>query len=68
MLKTSDAGSPSVSTAEILITLVGFTLLYAVLALIAGRIFLEKARKGPDPEGGEGDDSDSTHDDLALAY
>ena len=68
MLKTSDAGSPSVSTAEILITLVGFTLLYAVLAVIAGRIFLEKARKGPDPEGGDGDGTDSTHDDLALAY
>jgi len=67
MLKTSDAGSPSVSTAEVLITLVGFTLLYAVLALIAGRIFLEKARKGPDPERGPDEKTDSD-DDLALAY
>ena len=32
MLKTDDAGSPSVSTAEVLITLIGFTLLYGVLA------------------------------------
>ena len=51
LLKTSDADSPSVSTAEVVITLVGFTLLYGVLAVIAGRIFLNTARKGPAPEG-----------------
>ena len=39
LLKTSAAGSPSVSTAEVVTTLVGFTLLYGVLAAIAGRIF-----------------------------
>ncbi len=68
MLKTSDAGSPSVGTAEVLITLVGFTLLYAVMAVIAGRIFLHKARIGPDPEGSGDEDPDSKRDDLALAY
>jgi cytochrome d ubiquinol oxidase subunit I len=64
MLKTDDAGSPSVSTAEVLITLIGFTLLYGVLALIAGRIFLAEARHGPDPEGGR----EEGEPDLALAY
>ena len=64
LLKTSDAGSPSVSTAEVLITLVGFTALYGLLAVIAGRIFLRKARKGPDPEGA-GKDGEP---DLILAY
>ena len=66
MLKTSDAVSPSVSTAEVAITLIGFTLLYGVLAVIGGRIFLQKARKGPDPEGGR--PSDEGEPDLALAY
>ena len=65
MLKTSDAGSPSVSTAEVLITLIGFTLLYGVLAVIAGRIFLDKARHGPDPAPGEREEGEP---DLALAY
>jgi cytochrome d ubiquinol oxidase subunit I len=65
LLRTNDAGSPAVSTAEVLITLVGFTLLYGVLAFIAGRIFLNRARKGPDPI-----DADREEDepDLALAY
>jgi len=67
MLKTSDAASPSVSTAEVAITLVGFTLLYGVLAVIAGRIFLEKARKGPDPERAP-QPNDGGEPDLALAY
>lgn len=66
MLKTGDAGSPAVSTAEVLITLIGFTLLYGVLAVIAGKIFLEKVRVGPESEPGEGDDEDER--DLALAY
>ena len=65
MLRTSDAGSPAVSTAEVLITLIGFTLLYGVLAVIAGRIFLEKARKGPDPAEPEKEEGEP---DLALAY
>jgi len=67
LLKTADAGSPAVSIAEVLITLVGFTLLYLVLAIIAGRIFLVKARKGPDPESTDGEESPA-HDELALAY
>ncbi len=67
MLKTSDAGSPAVSTFEVLVTLIGFTLLYLVLAIIAGRIFLEKAKKGPDPEKEPGEE-DTREDDLALAY
>lgn len=67
MLKTSDAGSPAVSTFEVLVTLIGFTLLYLVLAVIAGKVFVSKARKGPDPEGDE-DPQAAHNDDLALAY
>ncbi len=65
MLKTSDANSPAVSSAEVWITLVGFTLLYGVLAVFAGRIFLKIARKGT-PDAPEPDDGGKP--DLVLAY
>ncbi len=65
LLKTSDANSPSVSTAEVLITLIGFTLLYGVLAVFAGRIFFKIARKGT-PDAPEPDDGGKP--DLVLAY
>jgi cytochrome d ubiquinol oxidase subunit I len=64
LLKTHAAGSPSVSTAEVLISLVGFTLLYGVLAAIAGRVFFQTARKGPVEEG----KADEPGQELALAY
>ena len=66
LLKTEVAGSPSVSVAEVLISLVGFTLLYGVLAAIAGRIFVREAREGPDAEGTA--QSEEGEPDLALAY
>jgi cytochrome d ubiquinol oxidase subunit I len=64
LLKTRNGDSPSVSTAEVLITLVGFTLLYGVLAVIAGRIFFKTARKGP-VEAGKAEEPGQ---ELALAY
>jgi cytochrome d ubiquinol oxidase subunit I len=64
LMKTSDANSPSVSAAEVWITLVGFTLLYGVLAVIGGRIFLKLARKGPEQEGA----AQEPGYELALAY
>ena len=64
LFKTSDAVSPNVGMTEVLISLVGFTLLYGVLAIIAGRIFLGEVRSGPKAEG-EQDENESA---LALAY
>jgi cytochrome bd ubiquinol oxidase subunit I len=64
LLKTDGAQSPSVSTFEVVVTLVGFTLLYGVLAVIAGGVFLHAARKGPD-EAGTGEEPGK---ELALAY
>ncbi|MFN8160424.1 MAG: cytochrome ubiquinol oxidase subunit I [Solirubrobacterales bacterium] len=64
LLKTADANSPSVGAAEVWITLIGFTLLYGVLAVIAGKIFVGVARKGPKKEGEE----DESRPELALAY
>jgi len=64
LLKTNVANSPSVSAAEIWITLVGFTLLYGVLAAIAGRVFVKTVRKGP-VEAGK---AEEPAQELALAY
>lgn len=47
LLKTSDGVSPSVGTGEVLVTLIGFTSIYTVLALVAGRLFLREVRDGP---------------------
>ena len=49
LLSTDDAVSPTVSTAQVLLTLIGFTVLYGVIALIAGRLFLREAKHGPEP-------------------
>jgi cytochrome d ubiquinol oxidase subunit I len=64
LLKTSGANSPSVSSTEVVITLAGFTLLYGVLAVIAGRIFFRVARKGAAEEG----TAEEPGQELALAY
>jgi cytochrome d ubiquinol oxidase subunit I len=64
LLKTDVANSPSVSSAEVWITLVGFTLLYGVLAAIAGTVFVKTVRKGP-VEAGKAEEPGQ---ELALTY
>ncbi len=64
LLKTNEANSPSVGVPEVLITLIGFTLLYGVLAFFAMKIFLKEAKHAPDL-----DPERDPHDpELALAY
>ena len=50
LLKTSEANSPLVSSSSIVISLVGYTLLYGVLLLIGGRLFLKDIAEGPEEE------------------
>lgn len=64
LLKTADANSPTVSAGEVWTTLIGFTLLYAVLAVLAGIVFFRYIAKGPEPEGSE--DGENPH--LGMAY
>ncbi len=64
LLKTDVANSPSVSSLEVWVTLVGFTLLYGVLAAIAGAVFVRTVKKGP-VEAGKAEDPGQ---ELALAY
>jgi cytochrome d ubiquinol oxidase subunit I len=67
VLRTADGVSPGVSTATVLVSLIGFTLLYGGLAVIALRLFLRHGRDdipelpgrgGPagEPTAGGGDD------------
>jgi len=64
LLKTADANSPTVGAGQVWTTLIGFTLLYAVLAVLAGLVFFRYIGKGPEPEGTE--DGENPH--LGMAY
>jgi cytochrome d ubiquinol oxidase subunit I len=71
LLKTSDARSPLVGSGSIILTIVGYTLLYGVLLIVGGRLFLREIAHGP--EGEPSDTASKTPDgparpDLILAY
>ena len=57
LLKTANASSPSVDPASAWLTLIGFTVLYGVLAVITGGLMLRHSRHvaggGHDGEGGD---------------
>lgn len=59
LLRTEDAVSPTVSATEVLLSLVGFTLVYGVLAAVDGYLMFTTARSGP-PE--PKDDRDDPED------
>ncbi len=50
LLKTQVSNSPTVPGAWIIITLVGYTLIYAALAVAAGYLFVKYAKAGPGDE------------------
>ncbi|WP_067474142.1 cytochrome ubiquinol oxidase subunit I [Actinomadura hibisca] len=50
VLRTRDGVSPSVGSGEVVTSLVVFTLLYAVLAAVAGALMVRHVRQGPPPE------------------
>jgi cytochrome d ubiquinol oxidase subunit I len=66
LLRTDDANSPTVSSAQVVLTLVGFTLLYGVLGAIGGRMFVREAKHGPDADVPPTAEADRP--DLVLAY
>lgn len=73
LLETNVAGSPEVGTASVLITLIGFSLLYGVLAGVGGWIAVKEIRRGPEPPAeSDGPDGPTPGDgrerDLVLAY
>lgn len=76
LLKTEDAVSPTVSTGEVLTSLIVFTALYGILAVVEVKLLLKYAKAGP-PELTEadlnpptrigGDDSDADRP-MAFSY
>jgi cytochrome d ubiquinol oxidase subunit I len=54
LLRTEDAVSPTVSTGEVFTSLIVFTALYAILAVIEVKLLLKYAKAGP-PELTEAD-------------
>ncbi len=47
LMKTADAASPAVSSAEVLTTLILFTLIYGVLMIVDIRLLVKYAKAGP---------------------
>ncbi len=73
LLKTSEARSPLVGSASIIITIVGYTALYGTLLVIGGKIFLRDIAEGPEaPPEDEGENPSRparpVRDELILAY
>jgi cytochrome d ubiquinol oxidase subunit I len=66
LLKTSDARSPRVSSGDLVFTLTGYIVIYAILIAIGGWLMLREMRHGPEPEPRDGEPAPSTP--LALAY
>jgi cytochrome bd ubiquinol oxidase subunit I len=65
LMLTEQGVSPTTSTGEVVISLTVYTLLYGVLAGVAGWLFVRTAREGP-KESVETDDRERA--DLTLAY
>ena len=68
LLRTKDAVSPSVSSAEVAISLIGFTVLYGVLAVLAARVVLRIVRAGPPEAPPPAAAAEPAQPDLALTY
>jgi cytochrome bd ubiquinol oxidase subunit I len=48
-MTTSTGVSPSVSTGEVWFSMIAYTLVYAILAVIEVKLFLTYVRRGADP-------------------
>jgi cytochrome d ubiquinol oxidase subunit I len=67
LMKTADAVSPGINGVDVLISLIVFTTIYGILAVVEIKLLLAAAQKGID----ESDISDSKPEDadkLAVAY
>jgi cytochrome bd ubiquinol oxidase subunit I len=62
LMKTADGVSPGVTGLEVLISLIGFTVVYGILAAVELKILLAAIRQGPTKEPEKQDDQ------MAVAY
>jgi cytochrome d ubiquinol oxidase subunit I len=65
LFKTADGVSPTVSAGSVLFTMIVFTLLYGVLAVIEFKLMIRAIQVGPEKVSTEKADSDRT---LTMAY
>ncbi|MFA7322744.1 MAG: cytochrome ubiquinol oxidase subunit I [Candidatus Nanopelagicales bacterium] len=69
--KTAEGVSPTVTSTEVLISFIGFTVVYAVLAIFEVRLMLKAIKAGPPEISSEdpfGDAKDSSDKQLYFAY
>ena len=64
LLKTADAVSPGINGVDVLISLIAFTAIYGVLAIVELKLFLKAAQTGPVSEVSGKNDSEQ----LTVAY
>lgn len=64
LMKTSDAVSPGINGIDVLISLIAFTAIYAVLAVIEFKLLIAAAKAGPQEE----QKRDEKSEELAIAY
>jgi cytochrome bd ubiquinol oxidase subunit I len=72
LMPTSAGVSPGVSATEVLISLIGFTLVYGFLAVVEVKLLLKTIGSGlpelPPDNGARDNDTDETERQLAFAY
>jgi cytochrome bd ubiquinol oxidase subunit I len=72
LLKTNAAGSPDVSTLDIVLTLTGYIVIYGVLISIGSWLMLREVKQGPeldpDPDNPPAPNQPGSVGDLTLAY
>jgi cytochrome d ubiquinol oxidase subunit I len=68
ILPTSAGVSPSVGTATVLTSLIVFTLLYGVLAVVEGVLMVRYVKVGPPPPADEAPTDSDEPRPLAVAY
>ncbi|MDO8389949.1 MAG: cytochrome ubiquinol oxidase subunit I [Actinomycetota bacterium] len=68
LMPTSAGVSPGVSTAEVLISLIGFTLVYGGLAIVEVKLLLKTIAAGLPDIPPEHDDSDTNDEERQLAF
>lgn len=64
LLKTSDAVSPGINGVDVLISLIAFTAIYGILAIVELKLYLKAAQTGPVEEVAEKSDDEL----LTVAY
>jgi cytochrome d ubiquinol oxidase subunit I len=72
LLRTADASSPTVDATSIVLSMVGFTVLYGILGAIGLRLFVRTANAGPDKPADDGPEGPRApgppSPDLVLTY